>query len=146
MRDDVRRHWHPGAAALLSFALAMNGPMVAMAGVMSIEMLQDRATAAISAMDTHCTAWQSRRTRSEPTGLYFRCADAGEGGAATLWLARIVGDEVVGILPVNQAALRLAPPAGTAAPQIGDPRLVKIVTATASERDAALKEAQDLFR
>jgi hypothetical protein len=126
-------------------------PQLAHASVMSLDMLEGRAVAALMAMYSEkytndVFACQSRRTDSEPTGFFVLCTSANAPHRKHYWRAGIADGHVVELVPLSEPAVADAPAAESALPPENDPGYLVVRSYPDAERTETLRAAIAQFR
>lgn len=125
---------------------AITGGVAFAGGVMSREMLEQRAAEALRALyagrsetPVRCV---SHETSEERLRFIFRCGANPGGGPDHLWSASTRKGEVVELAPVNEGADSVAPKAGVGFPPHNDPNFVRRVELSAADRRTAAEQAR----
>lgn len=134
------------SGSLLSFAILGGAMSMASAGVMSLDMLRERAGQALTALYASSTTPADctlRRVDGEPSGFAARCLV--RGSEPDFWLAATEGGEVTVLIPLSAGAARLAPTAGAAVPPENDAAFARIGSLARDRQDATRERVMAAF-
>lgn len=138
---------------VVTFFLVLIMPVnLASAGVMSLQMLENRAITALSHLYSSkfdgeavsCTA-QRLNFEGERTGFAIQCLHEGDNSFDHLWLATVALGEIVELSPLTTKAYALSPEAGEGLLPSNDPGFLRITHQKMQIRCDIFERAKELF-
>ncbi len=130
-------------SASISLMLLAGGTAMA-GGILSLDMLEQRAIAALSSHYRQAGATVECRS-ARLDGGRARFGIICGGSTPYLWVADTIAGETVALAPLNEAAIRSAPATGSSLPSGGDPRIARVVSLETHERSQTLTQVTSLF-